>query len=76
MMLTFHLYKQDLQMVLFKFSEENQNKDNSKLLLKQCQNVFTAVSGATMMLTFHLYQQDLQMVLFQFNERIQLTTLY
>ena len=33
-------------MVLFKSSEENQNKDNSELLPKQCQNKFSVVSEA------------------------------
>ena len=49
-MLTFHLDKEDHQMVSFQSSEENQSKDNSELLPKQCQNNFAVVSGATIML--------------------------
>jgi hypothetical protein len=35
MMLTFHLSNQNSQMVLLKFSEENQNKDKSTLLSQE-----------------------------------------
>jgi hypothetical protein len=47
-MLTLHLSNEDDQMVVL-FQLINQNKVNSKLLQKQCQNKFEVVSGATIM---------------------------